>query len=63
MEGLTLTEKERADLTELLNEYQLNFPKNLHFYYFIDGEELKFERIRKGRWRNADYDLTLTIPT
>lgn len=63
MQQFTLTTKDRAELTEQIKKYQLSFPKCLHFHYFTYGdEELKFERVRQGRWKNADHDLTIRLP-
>lgn len=91
MEQITLTTQERAEVIELLAEYQLSglkcpprfevyrassgelierIPepqlsgsKCSHFHYFThSGEELRFERIRKGRWRNEAHDITIIIP-
>lgn len=52
-----------AELTEQITEEQLSGSKCSHFHYFThSGEELKFERVRKGRWRNEAHDITIIIP-
>ncbi len=59
--GLALRIQDLSDLAELLAE-QDSSAANVFFYYTSLGEELKFERVRRGLWINETHNLTIRTP-